>query len=387
VTDDDLPRRLRRLVDHAAPVRLDEVTAPRRTSTFRRARPALVVGLLSAAAILAGVLLVRADDGPDERDIDVISPTVPSTAPTPSTGPPPTTGPTTTSIQLPPDPTEFVGITTDGRLVVIDVATGEEIRELAQQGDPNTPATPDVPIPPNHISFVEVIRDGSPAQVLYNTCCEPATAETFGVGLDGSPTAYPVDLVMENGDFLFYGEFPAGNEAGEVVVTLAPGGGAGVVFPLDDHEDGVTLDPGSVGALGGFTWIGVGAVAYTTFPGEESSVLRVLLQDDEGTSYTWEPPDGRIWTDPVGYGERIIVAEQCCGPNVEDYEGPAQGVILDATTGEVGSRFNYDGVVVDQDLSESRELIVTYLDGRVVRIDPVTGESTQVATGFRNASW
>ncbi len=324
MTDDDLSRRLRRLVDHAAPVRLDEVTQPRRASALRRVRPALVVGVLSAVAILAGVLLVRANDGREEQDLDVISPTVPSTAPPPTTGPAPTTVPTATTIQLPPDPAEFVGITDDGRLVVIDVATGEEIRELAQQGDPDTPGTPDVPIPPNHISFAEVVP-GSPAQVLYNTCCEPATAETFGIGIDGSPTTVPVNLAMGNGDFLFYGEYPAVNEAGEVATAVAPGAGAVSTFPIGDHEDRTYLDPDTSGALGGPAWIGVGAVAYVTFPDDDGSALRVLLQDDEATVLSWDAPDGTVWTHPVGYGERIIVAEQCCGADPHRVRGPGPG--------------------------------------------------------------
>jgi outer membrane protein assembly factor BamB len=106
---------------------------------------------------------------------------------------------------------------------------------------------------------------------------------------------------------------------------------------------------------------------------------------DGGQWSTLSPPEGRRWTHPVGVGEHLVVAEQCCGSYEGEYE-EAVGRVLDPETGEVLSSFEYDDVVVDQDAVDG-VLLVTYRDGRVVRLDPATGEQAELANGFTAASW
>lgn len=87
--------------------------------------------------------------------------------------------------ELPPPsatpPSQAVAVTSDGRLVLVDTATGAELRELAHRDDPRAPFGEGGP---SVIDGVAVTPDGQ--TVWFSTCCEPAGGNLFRVPIDGS---------------------------------------------------------------------------------------------------------------------------------------------------------------------------------------------------------
>jgi hypothetical protein len=148
--------------------------------------------LLAAAAVLLvvglGALLLPGDGGDEQVDVaDGSDPGPTQTTEAPSTTAPDTTGTTggpRDPAELPPRPDVLVGVTEDGRLVVIDVDTGEELRELWALADPTAPLPDDAEIAPNHIAGVALHPNGR--DVFVETCCEPAGGSIFTLAIDGS---------------------------------------------------------------------------------------------------------------------------------------------------------------------------------------------------------
>ena len=287
--------------------------------------------------------------------------------------PAPTTSvPTTTTALGPTDAPQFVGITTDGRLVVVDVATGQEVRELDRAGDPNAVGTPEDPIPPNWLESVEVVP-GSTPQILYGDCCEPAVGNVFAIGIDGSPTTLGFLTTTGERPLVTNGSMPAVNREGELASIE---GSLGLVIrDIEEPSGYLQVDRGFQGTGGPVTWLTTDEVAYEA-QAEDGTFVRVVSPSAPDDVAILDAPGEAVWTDPVGYAGQLLVAE-----------GAAQGRIVDPATGEVVASFAYDGTVVDQDLSTSNQLLVTYDDGRVAQVDPDTGESRVIATGFIAASW
>ena len=109
-----------------------------------------------------------------------VPPTVPLTVPLATAAP--TTAPLATA------PTAIVAVTVDGRLVVLDAATGAELRQLADLGDPRGGGAEGPG--PNHVTTVSVTPDGSTA--YFDSCCEPAAGMIFSVPTDGSRPPEPL---------------------------------------------------------------------------------------------------------------------------------------------------------------------------------------------------
>ena len=168
-----------------------------RRVTRRRARR-MAAGAAASLVVIAGAI-VAWPSGDDTVQVDVVDdPTTTVSTPT-SMDPGPTTteSPETTTstsqpvgydgIQLPPrstePPAQFVAVTSDGRLVVVETATGQELRQLTASGDP-TADPPDEGPGPNVIDSVALSPDG--ATVWYSECCEPAGGSLFRVPIDGS---------------------------------------------------------------------------------------------------------------------------------------------------------------------------------------------------------
>jgi hypothetical protein len=375
VNDDDLSDRLRHLVDRAQPVGLDEVTHRR---PARGHRP-LVVALAGVAvlALVAGAIALLRVDGDDTAPVT----TAPPATSTTTTTTVPTT--TTTTVLASPRPTEFVGITTDGRLVLVDVATGAEVGELARMGDPTAPHDPADGPGPNVIQSVEVVP-GDPNQAVYVDCCEPAVGIVYAVGLDGSPTTIEVRDVTGVDGSIAFGADVAYLGADTHVLAVGDIQGVRLIDPAGPPTADSDVLPWPNDEAGHrLAWIETGAPRLVYEAGD-GDVGQLELRDG-GQWSTLSPPEGRRWTHPVGVGEHLVVAEQCCGSYEGEYE-EAVGRVLDPETGEVLSSFEYDDVVVDQDAVDG-VLLVTYRDGRVVRLDPATGEQAELANGFTAASW
>ncbi len=81
-----------------------------------------------------------------------------------------------------------MAVTVDGRLVVLDAATGAELRQLADLGDPRGGGAEGPG--PNHVTTVSVTPDGSTA--YFDSCCEPAAGLIFAVPTDGSREPEPL---------------------------------------------------------------------------------------------------------------------------------------------------------------------------------------------------
>lgn len=384
MNDDELSDRLRHLVDRAQPVDLDEVTHRRRA---RGHRP-LVVALTGAAvlALVVGAVALLRIDRDDAAPV--------TTEPAPTSMVPATTSTTTPSVGLVP---QFVGITTDGRLVVVDARTGEEVLELDRMGDPTAPRDPADGPGPNVIQSVDRMATG---QVLYGDCCEPAAGTIFAIGLDGSPTTLPVIDEQGERDVVARGWDPAVTANGELAVAS---GGAGAIetssFPGDVPPR--TIDPEHVGSAAAPAWLDQGDsrsapwLAYEV-AADGRRIVRLVAVAEEGGAVvtTVEPPSGTSYTDPLGVpvvGRStggVLVVEQAGGdPNVVDSYDSSTARVLDTSTHEVLRSFPFDGIVVDLDTSVTGAMLATFADGRVARIDSMTGESQVIATGFTAASW
>jgi hypothetical protein len=201
-----------------------------RARTARRRRSAALVSTAAivVAALFGGGLVLAGDDaGGDAGDISVDTtpptgpaPTTPTSAPPTPTAPSPTetapsTSPSAVSDQTTPTsggsaeeqpffatdawplpdprpapPEQIVAVTEDGRLVVVDTATGAEVRELAHPADPRVP---DEEGPgPNTIDGLDVSPDGE--LVWFSTCCEPISGAPYRVPLDGSAPEAPAGV-------------------------------------------------------------------------------------------------------------------------------------------------------------------------------------------------
>lgn len=174
-----------------------DMAALRRRIVRRRTRR-MAAGAAASLAVLAGAI-VAWPSGDDAVQVDVVDdPTTTVSTPTSEDSAPTTTeSPETTTstsqpigydgIQLPPrstePPAQFVSVTADGRLVVVETATGRELRQLTASGDP-TAAPPEHGPGANVIDSVALSPDGS--TVWYSECCEPAGGSLFRVPIDGS---------------------------------------------------------------------------------------------------------------------------------------------------------------------------------------------------------
>lgn len=159
-----------------------------RSRTARRRSRRVAAGAAVAAVVVLGAIGLW-PGGDDNAQLEVVD--------DPTTTDPTTTAPTSTTttsrpvgygdIQPPPPtsepPERFVAVTVDGRLVVVDTATGRETAQLASAGDPTAPPPQEGP-GPNVIDDVALSPDGS--TVWYSTCCEPAGGSLFRVPTDGS---------------------------------------------------------------------------------------------------------------------------------------------------------------------------------------------------------
>jgi hypothetical protein len=373
--DDDLSARLRHLVDRAQPVELDEVTH-RRPGRSNRTLVAAIAGI-AVLTLLAGAVALLRIDRDDTAPVTTDPPptTVPAPGPTSTT----TTPATMTTIPTGELPEVFAGVTTDGRLVVVDVATGQELRELDRLGDPTVSHDPEDGPGPNVIDSVDVTADG---QVVYSDCCEPAAGNVYAIGLDGSPTTYSLPQGGSEHPFLSFGYQPAVGPDGRIATGSAGVGAIAVVDP-DDPGHGIYLDEANASAAGAPTWLAGHRIAY-----QVGDAVYLVEVSDRAPGTRLGPDDDEVsWTNPVAWFDRLLVVEQCCGGYADEFEQPATGIYLDSETFEPYATTPFDAPVRDLDVSTAGALLVTFVDGRVAEVNPETGHPTVLATGFSAASW
>lgn len=181
--DDLLRRRLKQTAEQFVPPpdawerivnQADAQRRPRRSTLWAAA----VVVLFGLVGI--GLLVARDPDGDGGRLVTgqpaSDEPSSSSTAPTPV---PPASGPVASGPRPSAAPARLVGVSEDGRLIVVDSASGQEVLELAYRGDP---AHVDVDGFRSFVSRASVSPDG---RVLFATCCEPAVGNIYEVSVEG----------------------------------------------------------------------------------------------------------------------------------------------------------------------------------------------------------
>jgi hypothetical protein len=343
----------------------------------RRQRGAI---LAVAAALIAGVAIASVGllrGGDDDSPVIADEPTTTTQDPT-ITEPDAAATAVDPRNAMGPRPEQVVAATEDGRLVVLDVATGNEVRELARAGTATD--YQDAGSEP-FIDAVEVSPDGS--MVYFSTCCEPASGAMFQVPLDGG--AEPVRLALD-------GAYPTIRpDAGDQIVVTNNGIYA-YELPVGTLETGSTgssawkLAEASGNGSHPF-WLGATSLAFQRFDHTQGSSIVVISGiDSESPTVTDLPTESGIgWEHPVGTDAAIIVAEQCCAP---EYESGATGRIIDPVSGDVLESFELDGPVADLDLSNNW-LLITYTGGETAQVDLSADTLTPepLASGINNAAW
>jgi hypothetical protein len=361
----------------------------------RRRRTAMyAVGVGGAFAASVGAYVVL-DHDPDESSVDTFYDSSTSTTRAPRPVAPPTSvvQATTSTVAPAERPTDFVGVTVDGRLVVVDAATGAEARELARRNDPRRPSGEGGP---NVISGVAV--DRIRRVVYYETCCEPAIGSVWSVPLDGGEST-PVH----------YFSWPSLSADGTSMVGLAADR-----IVLTDLRGGASLNAPSRVALDSSVAIfhaalsaDGGRIAYerTATDVDDTMTSEVVVvqassliaPDSDDNAQRAAMSDARVLRDPEGIGfmhpvvrrdGMVLVVQQCCyGTAPADVaDGPRKARVVDPGTGELVGSFEYPGAVVDQQYDASGTwLIVTLADGRVIWLG---GDGRgDLASGFTAAAW
>jgi hypothetical protein len=329
--------------------------------------------LLQRCSVAAGCAVAwELPGGPTAALVQTVTVTTPETTGYDQPSPPRST---------PTPPTEFVAVTTDGRLVVVNTATGREVRQLAAEGNPTEPP-PDEGPGPNVIDDVALSPDGR--TVWYSTCCEPAGGNLYRVPLDGSS---PPQRIAS-------GYSPTVSLDGRYV-AITTIFGATIVDHVGDNSR-IWSDPASQGGYQEVAWSLDGStMAVRT--GRERGGLVILDpttfgrgEADESGEGTGDPRPvlGDAWSQPAfDRTGRLLVAEHVRDANrwVARY--------VDVATGSVVAQeaFEYGGRPLAQDFDPTGEwLIVTEeVDagaGTVGWQNP-DGRRTEVPGRFRVASW
>ena len=385
----------------------------RRRERPRRWLPAAAAAVLLLAGAVSAAVLLRDDGG---RVVQVA--TEPTTASTvePATEGPSTSMPavqTTTTVPEPEvvsDPIEMgppppsrstppemiAAVATDGRLVLLDTATGAVTREVADHGDLRdrdevgmSSGVDDVALSP------------SGDRVWYSVCCEPAAGSLHEALLD--PAAEPIrpDPPVPEQPTRFADAYSPAFSPSARWATSATYWAS--VWDLEERE----RRDWSPNDGGGFSWAVLSpggqrlVVAPWSFTGEVGSVLQVIDTERATTAQrsspgveavrriVAEPRDlpGGGWTHPTfGRDGRLLAAQHS--------DGTWTPRLIDIETGEVtDAGWSYGGVPLDQDHDPSGEWLLYVvadspdsLEGTLRWVGP-NGETGTVPGTYYAASW
>ena len=353
----------------------DLPVAPATPLDHPRFRRVLVVVAVAAVGA-AGLGLTLWLDDPDGRDAASTT-TVPATTTTPAEVIPDVridVG------DLPPTrdtpPPLAVALTSDSRLVVIDTATGAELRELARRDDPRLPYREGGP---TVIDGVTVSPDGK--SVWFSTCCEPADGSLFRVPFDGSAPeqhefdAYDPTMSASN-------RYVAGVSIPGVIVHDAVGD-AGRVW-WDDRRSGDYQEVA-------WSLDGLHVAVRVGLAGE------LLLLDTRHFAFTEAEPaftspleprvvEGAGWSQPLFRRDGTLVAAYA-----DDGLGWTRRTI-DWASGATTSEVRLSSKPLSQSYDGTGEWLVTTLEdpgtaGGHVRWDGPDGETGTIPGTFRLVAW
>ncbi|MGY6502002.1 MAG: hypothetical protein ACXIVQ_14055 [Acidimicrobiales bacterium] len=368
-------------------------------------RSAPILAAAAVVVLVAAVVGVMVLGGEDEDATDVATDTTTSTIvdetttttavddTTTTTEPAPTDGPLDMGPQ--PDrrdvpPEELVVVLDDGRLAVVETATGSVVRVLDQRGDLRE-------IDELGMSYgiwdVAVTPDGSRA--FFTTCCEPAAGALFSIPTDGSDGGAPVvnadhpqfttsdNWVVASSMFLQVHDVrdgttlmwqPSDDVLGLGPSALSPDGRRVVTSPWSFGD--APRPPLLVATIGGID---------DSSAATGSDMVRTLEMDESR-----DLGDGS-WTLPTFRRDgRLVVAE-------EQADGSWVGRVVDIDTGEVDDSISYDygGVPVTQRHDGSGEWLLAVVTddpetfpqvGRLVWFGP-DGQSGTVPGSYLGAGW
>ncbi|HSL59934.1 MAG TPA: hypothetical protein VK866_18965 [Acidimicrobiales bacterium] len=344
-----------------------------------------LLGVVALAIVgLGAALLLRSDDEPtsdptagtagdveqaqDEGSDPATDPETDATAPDAGE----ITDDATPVVSLPP---VVVMVVRDGsRVVVLDTATGET-RTLLEQPE----ADPDDPLPPN--GFGRVILDPVADVVFVEEIGEPAAGVVRRVPLGGGEP-----------DAVALGSYPALSPDGARLATADIGGGISIL-ELDGGDrtelDGEP-DASGLGAVN-LAWGHDGRTLWferITDVGGSSELWRVdalSASSLDDAVLVGPADDDQSWTLPAPRADgEVVVIEQCC--TLTRPRGSANGVVIDATTGDVTSTFLLERGVFDAAYDSSGSFFLYVLVDGTVRWQG-GGQGGQLATGASTADW
>lgn len=322
------------------------------------------LGLLLLALAACGAPAAE-DPAPGEQ---------PSAAATPSESP----SPGASTAAPAPRPAQLVAITTDHRLVVVDVATGEVLRVLVEGDDPDDfGGEGEEPFAGG--SFLDSLTvDQAGATVWFSTCCEPApgTLRTVPLG-GGEPSAagFGYDPALH----------PVRDQVAVVEmqwVSVTGRDGRAV------HRFEAALDPPV--QIAKPSWSPDGATLALEVTTGDGAAIHLLPADAERLDAARVLPaqEARApWRTPVFDRDGALwVVEQ--PPTAEAPGGPSAAARLrvDPASGEVLERRDLPGEVVRQTYDRGgTHLLIVLADGRVLWESG--GDSGVVPGSFAAAAW
>lgn len=308
-----------------------------------------------------------------------VTPTATATA-TATATPAPTVAPTsepeptpTASAPAAPEPERLVAITEEGRMVLLDARSGEELRELDALAAPGaTPAEDGTPAP-NTLTDLALSPDGQ--VVWYGDCCEPAGGNLYTV-----PTAGGEQMLLSNGS-----EPEVSPDGSTLAVRTTIG--IGLVDARTGEHLGEIPDEDFQGDTRRPTWSPDGSMVAWERLADGGEQVAVAEATGGAAPRAVPRPDGASWQLPAWRADGLLtVAAQCCGFDVGAIAA-AEGAVVDPADGEVVATFPHPAAVADQDYDPSGTwLLVTYADGTLVAIDP-EGGTRAIGEGFVAASW
>lgn len=349
----------------------------RRARRRTRNRRVLAGGaVLGSMAIVAGVLAAQQPGDEDGHTVVVTQPdeSTTTTEPAPTTTEPtPTTSTTTasptTTVPTPQRPDHVVVATADGRVLVLDVTSGDVVSDLGRVESADAVLVHDV-----HVS-----ADGS--SILLSVCCDGADVRLEVIPADGSALDDPGhDTIAE---FYNVGIGPvarpwtAGESRGDIAVTSGP-----VASLAGAAAD--AIDP-SGGATRGLAWSADGRRLAWQSP-TTLSVADVVDEDDIRVVAAHTAPEGTYWSDPCFTYDGYVLA--LAGIVGEREGSPLDDLVrIDPGSGEVVGSVDLGTSARRLRCDPSGNWLMFVTEDHRLMLFEEDGAHVTIATGIVAADW
>jgi hypothetical protein len=255
-----------------------------------------------------------------------------------------------------------VAVRDDGRLILVEPATGREIRTLAEEGSPTDPPSEGGR---SDIARAALASDG--ATVYFATCCEPASGAVWTVPAAGGEPTYIADgssvAVRSDGALAI-----ADPSFGIKRFSPTPPDqllGRADLIPLEPPADGGRLeDPETIADV---AWSPSGDLLAVGLDhgGAAPRIATVSLADSAPSWHVLTPSRGAAWRSPrFGPGGHLYVIESRAGAGavlrILDLDGRDLGTV--DLAGRAPSAIAADRT--------SAWLLVAPADGGLLIVDP-----------------